>query len=177
MAHIIVPFDKTFERKTFDCGVPALNRYLKEQANQDIRNHYTVMFVALEEQTRKIIGFYTLSNAGVALDAIPAEMKAKLPKYPEVPAIRIGRLAVDKSVRRHKLGSELLANAINKSMSNVTTGWAMMIVDAKNEQSAVFYKKFGFMEFYDDILHLFIMRRTLEDFLTSPILDEASGET
>ena len=162
MAHIIVPFEKIFGRKIFDCGVPALNRYLKEQASQDIRNHYTVIFVALEEQTKEIIGFYTLSNAGVALDAIPGEIKAKLPKYPEVPAIRIGRLAVDKSMHRNKLGSELLANAIHRSIRNVTTGWAMMIVDAKNEQAAAFYKKFGFIEFYDDTHHLFIMRRTLE---------------
>jgi ribosomal protein S18 acetylase RimI-like enzyme len=162
--YVIVPLEKTFDRTKFDCGNHALNRYIKERATQDIRNYYTVMFVAVNEETQKVIGFYTLSNTGVALSTVPDELKKKLPKYSDIPAIRLGRLAVDKTMQQQGLGSMLLANAIYRSIDNVAA-WAMMIVDAKDDKAAQFYKRYGFEEFSDDNLHLFIMRQTLKNFL------------
>jgi ribosomal protein S18 acetylase RimI-like enzyme len=141
-----------------------LNLYIKTQASQDMRNYYAVIFTAMEEGGKKIMGFYTLSNTGVILDAIPNKTRGKLPKYPEIPAIRLGRLAVDKSVQGMNLGSELLADAIYRSM-NSAVGWAIMTVDAKDEKAAAFYKRFGFAELDDDRLHLFIMRYTLKNFI------------
>jgi hypothetical protein len=58
----------------------------------------------------------------------------------------------------------LLSNAVYRSVDYVS-GWAVMVADAKDEASAAFYKKFGFAELYDDNLHLFIMRRMIEDFI------------
>ncbi|MDR3076426.1 MAG: GNAT family N-acetyltransferase [Synergistaceae bacterium] len=164
MGFVIGPFQAAFGRTEFDCGVPALNRYLKEQATQYIRHHYAAMFVAVDESSKIILGYYTLSNTGVDFHDVSDEIKKRLPKYPSVPAIRIGRLAVDSSAQGQGIGSELMADAILRSMSNVAA-WAMMIVDAKNEKAVAFYKKFGFRELRENSFNLFIMRQTLEKFL------------
>jgi ribosomal protein S18 acetylase RimI-like enzyme len=63
-----------------------------------------------------------------------------------------------------KLGSELLANAIHRSVNNAA-GWAVMVVDAKNAEATAFYKRFGFAELGDNRFHLFVMRHTLENFI------------
>jgi len=162
----IVPFDKKYDHSGFDCGVPALNNYLRTQASQDIRNHYSVMFVALAADADKIVGFYTLSNASAPLNQIlgdPGDMQKKLPKYPNIPAIRLGRLAVDKSVQGLGIGKRLLADAVLQSLKY--PAWAVMLVDAKDTQASVFYKKHGFTAIDDDELSLFVLRSMLVKFL------------
>ncbi|MDL2264585.1 GNAT family N-acetyltransferase [Synergistaceae bacterium OttesenSCG-928-I11] len=164
MQFSIVPYDKSHNKKEFDCNVQELNNYLRERASQDIRRYYATMFVAVEEETNKVIGYYTLSNASIDLNNVPDEMKKRLPKYPTVPAIRLGRLAVDKSMQGKGLGGELLADAVIRSVLNVSA-WVLMIVDAKDEVAVAFYKKYGFEQLIDNDKHLFVMRKHLENFI------------
>jgi ribosomal protein S18 acetylase RimI-like enzyme len=164
MKYVIVPLDTTHPRRSFNCGVPALNHYLHERAGQDIRKYYAALFVALDVSADKILGYYTLSNTSINLTDIPEFLRKTLPKYPEIPAIRLGRLAVDKSVQHQGLGTKLLADAMLRSMSNVSA-WAMMVVDAKEETVCAFYKKCGFSELIDDNTRLYIARKTLDVFL------------
>jgi hypothetical protein len=44
------------DRATFSCGVEPLDRYLKEQASQDLRKHAAAVFVMLEAETDRIAG-------------------------------------------------------------------------------------------------------------------------
>jgi ribosomal protein S18 acetylase RimI-like enzyme len=165
MPAVITPFDKKIhDCSGFDCGDAALNRYLKEQAGQDMRRHYAALFIAVEEKSGKVAGYYTLSSNSIDLSAVPLKLQRKLPKYPNVPAVRLGRLAVDKSAQGRGLGTSLVANAAVRSMSNVAD-WAMMVVDAKNERAFAFYEKIGFAKLNDDGRHLFIMRSKLAEFI------------
>ena len=143
-----------------------MNNYLRTQAGQDIRNHYSVTFIALEEAADKIIGFYTLSNASASLNKIPLDMQKRLPKYPDVPAVRLGRLAVDKSSQGFGLGKKLLADAILQSLKS--SAWAVMVVDAKDAQASAFYKRHGFIAIDDDGSNLFVLRSTLMNFIAEP---------
>ena len=51
-------------RCRFDCGVPTLNRYLRELATQDVRRGVASCFVALDADDA-IIGSYTLVAAHI----------------------------------------------------------------------------------------------------------------
>ena len=161
----IIPFNKSHIKDGFDCGIEELNRYLFRQVGQDVRKNYAALFVAAENATNKVIGYYTLSNASVRLDFIPVALRKKLPKYTETPAIRLGRLAVDRTAQGCGIGAQLLADAAIRSILNVSA-WAVMIVDAKDEKACDFYKKYGFEPLLDDERHLYIPRSDLEfDFL------------
>jgi len=163
----IVSFNKSHIKDGFDCGIAELNQYLFQQAGQDVRKHYATLFVAIENATNKVIGYYTLSNTNVNLDLIPSALRKKLPKYSEVPAIRLGRLAVDKTVQGQGVGSQLLADAAIRSILNVSA-WAIMIVDAKDSKASDFYRKYGFESLMDDERHLYIPRQDIElSFLNS----------
>jgi ribosomal protein S18 acetylase RimI-like enzyme len=161
----IVPFDKKYDLSGFDCGVPILNKYLKTQASQDIRNYYNIAFVALADSADRIVGFYTLSNAGISLNQIPRDAQKKLPKYTDIPAIRLGRLAVDRSVQGTGVGKALLADAVLQSLKS--TAWAVMVVDAKDAQASAFYQKHGFITVDDDELTLILLRTALLKFISS----------
>ncbi|MDR3281116.1 MAG: GNAT family N-acetyltransferase [Synergistaceae bacterium] len=157
----IIHAEKKHILKDFCCGTPELDKYLKQYAGQDLRRNLATLFVAVEDGEDKVLGYYTLSNTGVSTQIIPSSLRKKLPMYDDVPAIRIGRLAVDQSVQGQGLGARLLANAVIMSISTVSA-WALMVVDAKDEAACAFYGKFGFEALEDDEKHLFATRKNLE---------------
>jgi hypothetical protein len=82
------------DRLQFVSGSVPLDRYFREQATQDIKRRIATCFVAVSVDTDEVAGFYTLTATGVALEALPPEVGKKLPRYPVVPAVLLGRLAV-----------------------------------------------------------------------------------
>lgn len=131
------------DRTAFDCGVPELNNDLKTRATQDMKRRVASCFVAVEKQQLAVSGFYTLSACHLLLTDISEPTKKALPLYPEVPAIRLGRLAVDQKFRGNGVGSLLLADAIRRSLK-LQIGAALMLVDAEDQDAANFYRHFGF---------------------------------
>jgi ribosomal protein S18 acetylase RimI-like enzyme len=90
------------------------------------------------------LAYYTLASASVLLDQLPSAIQKKLPRYAAVPAVRMGRLAVDKSHRQKGLGSALLADALTRACRSEITAFAL-IVDAKDHEAIQFYRHHGFM--------------------------------
>ncbi|MFS2114548.1 GNAT family N-acetyltransferase [Herbaspirillum frisingense] len=142
------------DRSRFDCGVPALNRYLREQVSQDIRRRVAACFVALDDSQR-IAAYYTLASASVPLAGLPDDLRRKLPRYGAIPAIRMGRLAVDREFKGRGLGSALLVNAMRRAVAAEIPG-AVMVVEAKDPQAAAFYRHHGFIDLRDAPLTLFL---------------------
>src|SRR5215471_17732121 len=108
------PLCAEHDRTLFRCGDEVLDRYFQTQATQDIRRRIANCFVALEIATGKVAAYYTLSAASIPFLDIPAEMSRRLPRYPTLPAVRIGRLAVDVQFQGLGLGATLLANALTR---------------------------------------------------------------
>lgn len=90
----IEPLSGDHDRSRFSSGSAPLDRYFREQASQDIQRRIASCFVAVSVQSKDVAGFYTLTAAGIALDALAPELIRKLPRYPVVPAALLGRLAV-----------------------------------------------------------------------------------
>ena len=95
----ILPLDPRYDRSGFDCGVEALDRYLRMQVGQDSRKRVTACFMACPSGEQTIAGYYTLAATSIALTDLPPDLIKRLPRYPAVPATLLGRLAVD---RRHR---------------------------------------------------------------------------
>lgn len=130
-------------RDGFSCGTPALDHYLARQATQDMRRRVSACFVATEVSSGKIAGYYTLAAGSVPLTDLPEALAKKLPRYPSVPAARVGRLAVDQAFHGRKLGGALLADAADRAARSEVAIFAL-IVDAKDDTAAAFYRHHGF---------------------------------
>jgi GNAT superfamily N-acetyltransferase len=134
------------DRSSFDCGTAELNTYLQKQASQDQRRRFTVCFLLIDSANDKIAGYYTLAAASVLLSDLPEATRKKLPRYPSVPVVRIGRLAIALSYQARGLGGALLADAIIRAGSTEMGVYAV-IVDAKDAAAAAFYEHHGFKMF------------------------------
>ena len=111
-------------------------------------------FVALADGQR-IAGYYTLASASLVLADLPAHIGKKLPRYPTVPAVRMGRLAVDKGFKGQGLGGAWLADALDRAARAEIAAYALM-VDAKDEAAAAFYRHHGFIALPDSPMTLFL---------------------
>ena len=151
--HLAV-LDAAIDRSTFNCGAESLDRYLREQVSQDIRRRITTCFVALTNQQR-IAGYYTLAAASVLLTDLPPDILKKLPRYPTVPVVRLGRLVVDLSFQKEGLGGALLADALFRSTRSDIAAYAM-IKEAKNEIAVTFYRHHGFLPLPETPCTLFL---------------------
>ena len=124
----VAPLDAEHNRATFSSGSEPLDRYFQLQVTQDVRRRVTACFVALTSE-RRIAGYYTLAAASILLNDLPSSIGKKLPRYPLVPAVRMGRLAVDQKFKGLGLGGALLADAMNRAVHSEIAAYAM-VVDA-----------------------------------------------
>lgn len=152
------------DRSDFGCGSEPLDRYLKTQVGQDIRRRVSACYVALEKTSGRIAGYYTLSAADVPVSDLPAEVARRLPRYPSVSVARIGRLAVDRRCQGHGLGGALLLNAPMRALRSEIAVFAL-VVDAKDDEAAAFYRHHGFSAFTSNPLQLIAPIETFRKFL------------
>ena len=98
----------------------------------------------------------------MALDAIP-EVQAKLfARYPAVPVTLLGRLARDISQKNKGLGEFLLMDALERAYrQSETIASSAVIVDAKSERAAAFYRDYGFVPFPESPRRLFLPMKTI----------------
>ena len=133
---------KYHNRKDFDCGVEALNRYLKQMAGQDQKRSLSKVYVLTEGES--IIGYYSLSAHSVSRENLPEGIK--LGGYQDIPFLLLGRLAVDKKYQGQGLGDALIFHAFKTTQEAAEkVGILGIIVDAKDENAAGFYEGFGFV--------------------------------
>ena len=151
-------------RKTFSSGEIKLDEYLKTQVSHDIRRHIANCFVAIDVSNEQIAGYYTLAAASIATPDLPPEDLKRLPRYPTLPAVRIGRLTVDQRFQGKGLGKALLADAAIKAMIAAPASYAL-IVDAKHETAVQFYQHHGFRPLIDLPNVLFLPLATAEKVL------------
>jgi ribosomal protein S18 acetylase RimI-like enzyme len=131
------------ERKEFRCGDEALDRYFQTQVTQDIRRRVANCFVVVETASGVVAAYYTLSAASIPLVDLPPQEAKRLPRYPTLPAVRIGRLAVDRRFQRRGLGELMLINAVHRTIQDAAAAFALL-VDAKNDEAVAFYERYGF---------------------------------
>jgi len=95
------------------------------------------------DETGRICGFYTLAAASILLADLPKAVAKRLPRYPSIPAVRMGRLAVDRTAQGLGLGAALLADALALTKGSDIAAFAL-IVDAKDDAAAAFCEHHGF---------------------------------
>ena len=149
------------DRTGFTCGDETLDQYLKTQAGQDMRRAFANVIVAVKPGSNDICGYYTLSAASVDLTSLPDTLRGKLPRYGQVLAVLLGRLAVAQTAQGQGLGALLLADAVKRA-NRSELGWAVLMIKAKHDQAAAFYHHFGFHSFAHDQLLLWATRGELK---------------
>jgi ribosomal protein S18 acetylase RimI-like enzyme len=159
---IFEPFDKKrHSREDFSCEVESHQTYFRNRANQDMQRKLAAVFVLAQGST--VLGYYTLSSYGIDAGELPKQVISKLPTYPRLPAVLIGRLARDDKYRGQEIGQMLLVDVLRRSLSSTATvGAIAVVVEAENEKARKFYSDYGFIKIPDNNDKLFMSMETIK---------------
>lgn len=144
MSIIIEEIARQHDRKTFDCGVTELNQFLQQQARQKTVKHISKTYVACRDCAPAIIiGYFTLTGYSVTTPLAHRDYK----KYPHpLAAVKLARLAVDRSHQGERLGEQLLIDAIYRTVLVAKQISAIgLFVDPMTPEVIPFYKQYGFL--------------------------------
>jgi predicted GNAT family N-acyltransferase len=133
-------------REAFRCESEPLTNFLQRQARKEMEARTSACFVLVPaDNPGRIAGYYTLSQASVALDQLPVELTKKLPRYPDLGATLIGRLARDLDWRGARVGGLLLVDALRRCVrQSEEAGAVAVITDPKDDKARAFYASYGF---------------------------------
>jgi len=154
--------------EAFDCGDKTLNKFLKHHARKSHEKGGAKTFLAVDDtDSKKILGFYSLSPASVAYERTPEIVKRGLARH-EIPVFRLARLAVDCSVQGQGLGGQLLLAAGRRCLLVATqAGGVALLIDARNEQVAEWYASYGAIPLLDAPLSLLLPFKTIHEALNA----------
>ncbi|MEJ6981221.1 GNAT family N-acetyltransferase [Pedobacter sp. P351] len=148
----IIILQKQHNRGRFNSNTPLLDEYIKKQASQDVRKDLSACYV-LADAADKVIAYYTLSGNALPQEGLPDDLlkKLRLPRsYRDLPAVLLGRLAVDEQHKGKRYGELLLMDALDRCLRLSTQlGTLAVIVDPIDEKAVSFYRKYGFLSLKD----------------------------
>jgi GNAT superfamily N-acetyltransferase len=139
----------------FDCGVPTLNTWLQRRAGRNQRSGASRTWVVLDDGER-VVGFYASSSAVVMRAGATLRVARSQPD--PIPALLLGRLAVDRDHQGKGLAAALLKHFLEKSVEVAAlVGVRVVLVHAKDERAASFYRSYGFVPSPIDDLTLMLL--------------------
>jgi GNAT superfamily N-acetyltransferase len=135
------PLSPDHEIDAFDSGVAALDTWLKTRARANEASGGSRTFVMCEK--RRVAGYYSLAAASIMHSQATGKVKRNMPE--PVPAVLIGRLALDKAWQGSGHGMSLLQDAVLRIVGAAeTVGVRAILVHAISDEAKVFYERFGF---------------------------------
>jgi GNAT superfamily N-acetyltransferase len=153
----------------FSCGNPALDEYLHNTVAQHTAATYVLIDAAVQTTSHRVFGYYTLNSFSIPRrQARRRDRDRHLGGYDPVPAVLIGRLALDRDFQGRGLGSALLTSALIQILTiRERMGVAVAVVHAIDDAAAAFYEHQGFTQFRDQPHHLYYPLVTFEAALAS----------
>jgi GNAT superfamily N-acetyltransferase len=146
-------------RDDFRSGRQELDEWFRRSASQaDRRQNSARVWVLCDGDVasgRRPIGYYALVAHAVTVAASPAELARGQPAGFPIGAVLLARLAIDERHQGRGLGIRLLADAVRRiAAADEQLAVPLLVVDAIDEQAAVFYERFGFERFPSERLRL-----------------------
>ncbi len=147
------PLQAEDETQAFDCGVDVLNTWLKRRALLNHLSGASRTYVAMSG--KRVAAYYCLSAGSIQHAAATGKIRRNMPE--PIPVLVLGRLAVDVGFQKRGVGPMLLLHALERTEEVAkTVGIRALLVHAKDEAAAAFYKRLGFVESPLDALMLMV---------------------
>ena len=158
----IVTLSRAHDRNRFDCGKEALNTFLRHTAREQAGSQLSRTRVLCDStMPDTILGYCTLAFCEIETD--PA-LRSRYRTYPHpLPALRLARLAIDLRWQQQGYGGLLVVDAMKRCLRAAEHGGLVgLVVDAKDDSAAPFYRKLGFSPLQRNPLTLFMPLGTCE---------------
>lgn len=162
MALIVCALNKAkHDRTAFRCGNPDLDEFIRTKAAKHQLQRISRTFVLVSEtDPERILGFYSLSNCQIDREQLSPEVGKTLPRHP-IPAVLLGRLAVEQREQGKQFGTWLLMDALKRTvLVGQQSGVFALVVDATDAKARDFYLRHGFLSISERSLTLYLPLET-----------------
>ncbi|RDX22403.1 N-acetyltransferase [Bifidobacterium breve] len=130
----------------FDCGLPLVNDWLARHAATAGRQGTAVVYTTFTKDINgadMLAGFYTLSAYSIEHSGASGWLKRNSPN--PIPAILLGMMGVDIRFQTMHVGSQLLRDAVLRSMNAAAIiGARALLVEPATNQAVAFYERYDF---------------------------------
>jgi GNAT superfamily N-acetyltransferase len=134
--------------ESFCCGKAPLDDWLRRHAlgNEGRTSRTYVVSLADKRDGGAIVAYYALATGAVRLAELPNSLRRNVP--PVVPVMVLGRLAVDVRHSGRGLGSDLLWDAMRRTLEvSRIAGVRALLAHAIDDEVVGFYARYGFRPF------------------------------
>ncbi|MFI5266461.1 MAG: GNAT family N-acetyltransferase [Chloroflexota bacterium] len=133
------------QRDDFDSGEPTLDQWLLRYAGQNRRGNTAATWVIATEED-VVVAYASLAMTGIDRSGAPRSVTKTAPD--PVPALLIGRLAVDRRYAAHGIGTALVAHVLATAVElNAKAALRAVVVAALHDQSHSWWEHLGFTPF------------------------------
>lgn len=151
---------ETHDLTSFDCGVDVLNSWLRQFALSDQKASVSVTYVFCVDN--RVVGFFTLAAHAIQPAEAADRLRKGLPVQRVIPVILLARLGLDET--RHGLGegASLMRDCLVRSAAAADDiGARALVVHAKSDEAANFYRSFGFQPLPENPNNLYLLMKDI----------------
>ena len=151
--------DGGHELSGFDSGESGLDVWLRRSAleGQKKGTGRTFVWVVQGDRRRRVVAYYTLAAHVIEREQLSKRLGRGMPR--QLPAVLLGRLALDRTLYGQGLGGAVLAESISRVVEITTQlGARYLVVDAVHVRAAEFYQHYGFTPVPDQQSLRLVMR-------------------
>ncbi len=131
------------DASAFDSGEPALDEWLRRRAWQNLQSAASRTYVVCPQGSPRIVGYFALSMGQILAQEATGAMRRNMPRW--IPAVILGRLAIDRGWQGRGIGRALLADAVRRSLrASAEVSARLVIVHAISPAAEAFYLRHGF---------------------------------
>jgi GNAT superfamily N-acetyltransferase len=139
---------RVHDRTRFDCGDQGLNEWLRRYAGQNRRANTAAVWVVVDAEDA-VVAYATLSMTGIDVSSAPRSLAKGAPD--PVPALLLGRLAVDRGHTGMGVGSALVAHVLATAIElNTHAACKAVVVTALDQRAREWWERLGFQPFDPD---------------------------
>ncbi|WP_067494230.1 hypothetical protein [Actinoplanes sp. TFC3] len=132
----------------FDCGVPSLNDWLKQEAMRAQESGTARTFTWVKPAANEVRAYFSIAPTQVVRTEVSSGMAGG---YSVIPSFLLGKLALDLPLHGLGLGGEVLHDALTRVVKAANRGGGrLIVVDAIDEKAAAFYAKYDFKPVRND---------------------------
>ncbi len=133
------------DREQFDSGEPALDEWLRRYAGQNRRRDTAATWV-IADANDIVIAYASIAMTGIDRSAAPDTLANGSPD--PVPALLLGRLAVDRRYSRLGIGTTLVAHVLATALDlNEKAACRAVVVTALTDKASTWWERLGFHPF------------------------------
>lgn len=146
---VLVNYSPGYKLGEFDCGIPEYNVFIQNDAESLIDLNFTQIKLLINKNNADVVGYIALCSDSFFVDK--AEKEKYNIQFSTFPALKIGKLAIDRNYLGMEYGSYMIeiAYAIaSKFNDQLGVACRFLTVDADtryNKNTPCFYLKNGFV--------------------------------